>query len=723
MRGISAINRMLRGEVSAGTAALEALRRVNAGLLRRREQRQLAQLNRQQARLTPEFTRLSRAQLLEHFRARSSPKFFPGFVDTIKTASMQKDLFQRETDQLLVVAKRIADVHCWSLLGFGEKCFGSPEINWTRDPLSGVDWPLDYHADVNLFRGDGSDARVLWELNRLSHLITLGRAYVVSRDERLAGEFLKQVRSWRSQNPVGRGANWSCAMEVALRAMNLLAAFALFLSSPQLDEDALAQLMMMFDQHGAHIRRNLEYSHIATSNHYMCDVAGLLWLGLMLPELQDAPAWRKFGLRELLAELDKQTLPDGADSESSTGYHRLKLELLLYSFVLCRENGIEIDQKYWQKIHAMADYTRAYLQPDGRAPLIGDSDSGQILPIVKRAGDDHAYVLVIADAVLGTHAYGVQHASGMRTQNASGVQQDTGGVRTSVHAGGVRTEEVLWILGEQGVRDYDSLSAPPPAESQAFPDAGIYILRDDDLYLHFNASGCGLNGRGSHGHNDALSFEVSACGTAFIVDPGSYVYTADLHARHLFRSTAYHSTVQIDDIEQNTTDEKTPFVIGDEAHPRVVKWETNGEFDYVIAEHYGYRRLDWPVTHRRAVRFDKRKRFWLIEDDFSGAGQHHLATRFHFNAGLEVSAYNNAAAVARDPQNGAQLLIQPLDLDEAPRFEKQFTSRDYGEKEASLAANWVVETDVPRKLRWLLLPLSAEEDARGRLDAIESLLK
>ena len=338
MRGISAINRMLRGEVTAGPAALEAVRRFNVGLLRRREQKQLAQLNRLPARLTPEFTRLTRAQLLGHFRARSSPRFFPGFVDTIKTGSLQKELFQSETDQLLVVGKRIAGVHCWSLLCFGEKCFGSSEINWTRDPLSGVDWPLDYQADINLFRGDGSDARVLWELNRLSHLITLGRAYAVSRDEKLSEEFLRQIRSWRQQNPVGLGANWSCAMEVALRAMNLLAAFALFLSSPQVDEDSLAELLMMFDQHGAHIRRNLEYSHIATSNHYMCDVAGLLWIGIMLPELQDARAWREFGLRELLSEVDKQILPDGADSESSSAYHRLKLELLLYSFVLCREN-------------------------------------------------------------------------------------------------------------------------------------------------------------------------------------------------------------------------------------------------------------------------------------------------------------------------------------------------------------------------------------------------
>ena len=106
--------------------------------------------------------------------------------------------------------------------------------------------------------------------------------------------------------------------------------------------------------------------------------------------------------------MDKQILPDGADSESSTGYHRLKLELLLYSFVLCRENGIEIEQKYWQKLRAMADYTRAYLRPDGRAPLIGDSDSGQILPIVKRAGDDHAYVLALwRRRLFRTHASGV----------------------------------------------------------------------------------------------------------------------------------------------------------------------------------------------------------------------------------------------------------------------------------------------------------------------------
>ncbi|HEV8587447.1 MAG TPA: alginate lyase family protein [Pyrinomonadaceae bacterium] len=689
---IAKLKPILRGDISAAKGALEVVRRINSGLLRRRERRQLAQLNRQPARLRPEFARLSPAELLNHFKARQSPTFFPGFAEFDSTARLQNELFDEGTAKLIGNATRIANDHYWPLLGFGEKCFGAGEIDWNLDPLSGTDWPLTYHGDINLFRGDGSDARVLWELNRLAHLITLGRAYAVTKDEKFCAEFLRQVRSWRSQNPIARGVNWSCAMEVALRAMNLLAAFTLFLPSPQVNEDALAELLMMFDQHGAHIRRNLEYSHIATSNHYMCDVAGLLWLGITLPELVEARAWREFGLRELLNEIDKQILPDGADSESSTGYHRLKLELLLYSFVLCHVNGIEIDKKYWQKLREMAEYIRAYLRPDGRAPLIGDSDSGQVLPILKRAGDDHEYVLGIAATVFREPRFKMKEKA---------------------------PEEVLWLLGEQGVRDYGSLDIARAAESRGFTHADVYVLRHQDLYLLFNASGCGLKGRGSHGHNDALSIDVSAGGTAFIGDPGSFVYSADLHERHLFRSTAYHSTVQIDGVEQNTIDEQTPFVIGDEAHPRVLVWETNAEFDYAVAEHDGYQRLAQPVTHRRSVRFDKRNGFWLVEDEFTGAGLHELTTRFHFNAGLEVRAHNGNSALARDPNSGARLLIRPLNLAQPPQFEEQFTSRDYGAKEGSLTACWAMETTMPCKFRWLLVPIRSGDDERERLALVK----
>ncbi len=693
------IKHTVRGDITLGTFVREAVRRIRVLRGRRRERGQLAELARP-ARLTEPFVRMQPSELLAHFQTRATPEFFPGFSSPAETAELERTLFPNETSQLLSQATRISDEHCWPLLGFGEKCFGAGDIDWNLDPLSGFDWPLAYHADVDLIRSDGSDARVVWELNRLAHFITLGRAYAITGNEKFSAECFRQLASWRTQNLVARGVNWNCAMEVALRAMNLLAAFALFLRSPQLNEQTLVELLAILDQHGAHIRRNLEFSHIATSNHYLSDVTGLLWLGVMLPELEAAREWREFGLRELLTEMDKQILADGADYEASTGYHRLKLELFLYSFVLCHLNGIDIAERYWNKLRAMVDYVRAYLRPDGRAPLLGDTDSGQLLPIVRRAGDDHAYVLALGAAVfqearfkiVGTHASGMQHAGGVRTE----------------------PQELLWILGERGVRDYVGLPDAEPAQSQAFPDAGTYVLRDHDLYLLFNVSGNGVNGRGSHGHNDALSIEVSACGTAFIVDPGTYVYTADLKERHLFRSTAYHSTVQVDEAEQNTTEARIPFVLGDEAHPRVLGWVSDEERDMVIAEHRGYTRLAEPVTHLRTIEFHKPQRCWLIQDELTGVGAHNFSFRFHFAPGLETRVRADGIIEVCDKMDGARLLIVASELETEPVLESRWSSRDYGEKAPSVSVCWTVRKSAPIRAQFALVPVRADEDEGAR---------
>jgi hypothetical protein len=526
----------------------------------------------------------------------------------------------------------------------------------------------------------------------MAHLITLGRAYAVTDNQRFSTEFFRQLATWREQNPVGRGVNWNCAMEVALRAMNLLAAFELFLRSPQLNPTELAELLKMFDQHGAHIRRNLEYSHIATSNHYLSDVTGLLWLGVLLPELESAREWRDFGLQELLNEMDKQLLPDGADYEASTGYHRLKLELWLYSFVLCHINAIDIEQRYWDQLRGMIEYVRVYLRPDGLAPLIGDSDSGQVFPLVRRRGDDHAYVVALGATIF--------HEPRFKSENAR------------------PPEELLWILGAQGLADYEALPAGGPASSQAFPNAGTYVQRHDDLYMLFNASGSGVNGRGSHGHNDALSIEVSACGSTFIVDPGTYIYTGDLKERQRFRSTAYHSTVEVDEVEQNTTDERVPFVIGDEAHPRVLCWETSADLDVVIAEHGGYQRLASPVDHRRTVYFHKRDRFWLIEDILSGSDEHDFRFRFHFHPGLKMSAQAHGGVRALDANTGARLVVLALDLTQPPELEQCFSSSDYGAKKPSVSACWTLRARPPLRLRWAIVPLGASENDDKRLAEI-----
>jgi len=599
MSVLKKIRRAVRGDVKLTTVALEAWRRSIASFHERRER---AGVYDNELALTPRFARMSADELLTHFRGPRQVKFF--------------DLFVFATDDPI-----------------GERSVGK-EIQWTRDPLSNYVWPLDYHRDIKLMRTDGSDVRVLWELNRLGHFLTLARAYSTTKDERYAAEFFAQLRNWVEQNPYGRGPNWTCAMEVALRAMNLLAAFETFRHSSHLDAASLRSFLKLFQQHGNYIRRNLEFSYVATSNHYLSDVVGLAWLGLMLPELLDAEEWSEFGGEEMLHEMDKQVLADGADFEASTGYHRFVTELFLYSFMLCRANDVEIEQRYWTKLHQMLMYVRAYLRPDGFAPLIGDTDSGQVLPVVRRRADDHAYLLAI---------------------------------------------------GAEVFEDPELKSQC--MNSQAFPEAGTYIMRDGDLYLCFNASGPGLNGRGSHGHNDALSIEVSARGHALIVDPGTYVYSADLEKRHQFRSTAYHSTVQIDNREQNTIEVHTPFVIGNEAKPRVLEWKTGADFDKVVGEHYGY-----PVIHRRTVVFNKRERAWVIDDEFFGDGEHVYEVRFHFAPGLDLKVCERAV-------EAPGLTVSALSTDVQPVLESQPVSRDYGEMSDAIAACWRI-SGRPGKLSW-----------------------
>jgi uncharacterized heparinase superfamily protein len=273
-------------------------------------------------------------------------------------------------------------------------------------------------------------------------------------------------------------------------------------------------------------------------------------------------------------------------------------------------------------------------------------------------------------------------------------------------------QEMLWVLGEQGLRDYQALPVGEPAHSQAFAEAGTYVLRNGDLYLLFNASGSGVNGRGSHGHNDALSIEVSACGSAFIVDPGSYVYTADLKERHRFRSTSYHSTVEVDGAEQNITDEQAPFVIGNEAEPRVITWATGPETEVVSAEHTGYGRLTHPLTPRRTVRFEKPRRFWVVEDGLIGEGEHDFSFRFHFAPGLECSVRSDAMIEVCDKMNGARLIISASGIDAQPELEERFSSRDYGAKKPSVSVCWRVRAVMPTTARFVLIPLRTGEQLK-----------
>jgi hypothetical protein len=185
--------------------------------------------------------------------------------------------------------------------------------------------------------------------------------------------------------------------------------------------------------------------------------------------------------------------------------------------------------------------------------------------------------------------------------------------------------------------------------------------------------------------------------------------------------------VQVDGQEQNTTDEAMPFIIGNEARPRVLSWETNAEADTVVAEHYGYGRLSHPVTHRRTVRFDKRRRFWIIEDELTGEGSHGFSFRFHVAPGVDAKVRPDGTVELYDKISSARLLVScqkpnrqggPLAeraTEIEPVLESQFSSHDYGQKEPSVTACWTTKGTLPFGNGFLLVPVCLNEDETQRM--------
>jgi hypothetical protein len=688
----SKIRTIFRGRVPLFALPRELLLRKKAAGRQKRERRDLEKINSVPARLSDPFSSLSPVDLLRHFRERSVSFFpLPDHTTGERIRDLHLQLFPDESKRLIETADRIVVDSIWELAGLGPFKFNA-ENSWRRDPLTGKDWGLEYHADVEIYKENGDDIRILWELNRFGHAVTLALAFALTNDDKYAETFFTQLQSWMYQNPYAQGVNWNCAMEVALRAINLLAAFDIFRRSNACSEERLANILQLFDQHGRFILDNIEFSYITTSNHYLSDVVGLFWIGTLVPELEQSAEWKQLGWAEMLREMDKQILPDGADFEASTGYHKFVTELFLYSFSLAKRNGEKVPQRYWNKLPQMLEYIRVITRPDGKVPLIGDADGSQIIPMIKRDSDDQAYLLQLGAAIFAEPKFKQRS-----------------------------TPEILWLCGEEGL---DALGSVQPNDASpaatAFPDARVYVMRDNDIYLHFNANDCGINGRGSHGHNDALSIEISAYGQPFIVDPGSFVYNLDRDARHTFRSTACHSTVMVDDEEQNTTNVELPFLMGNEAKPVVIDWQTSPARDRVSAEHFGYMRLKQPIVHRRTVELNKIEKYWLIEDKLTGKGWHKFSFSFHLSQGLEMATLDHNIIRISD-NDGRHLYIRANGIETKPEIVPAFVSRNYGHQEDSSILKYEVTAEASFVAQFIIVPAASFENSTSRLELVRRL--
>ncbi|GAG92557.1 unnamed protein product, partial [marine sediment metagenome] len=214
-------------------------------------------------------------------------------------------------------------------------------IDWHIDFKSGYRWDKKtWYKRIKYGHTLGVDIKVPWELSRFQYLIALGQAYVITRDEKYSLEYIYQITDWIENNPPWFGVNWVCTMDVAIRAANLVLSLSFFKNSKLITDKLLFYFTKNIYIHGKHIINNLEYGPI-TSNHYLSDISGLLFISELFSEFDMGRKWKKFAIKELKKEMAKQVYDDGVDFEASTCYHRLVLELFFYCTLFAIKNSPE----------------------------------------------------------------------------------------------------------------------------------------------------------------------------------------------------------------------------------------------------------------------------------------------------------------------------------------------------------------------------------------------
>jgi hypothetical protein len=550
----------------------------------------------------------SHENLLEHFRQRTAPKFFAAFDDR---AEAQKDLHShfgpREQQALIEKADKIIAGR-FQLLGLSNLNFGEP-IDWHLEPVSQKRSPLIHWSRIDeLETGATGDKKIVWELNRHQHFVTLGRAYWLTGDELYAQTFATHLAHWMNENPPKLGLNWLSSLEVAFRAINWLWALNFFKASAHLQPALFSRALKYLYLHARHLEKYLS-TYASPNTHLTGEALGLFYLGTLLPEFRRAARWRETGRSILCEELERHVLEDGVYFERTSYYHRYTTDFYTHFLLLSERNGAEIPRKLKTKLQSLLDHLMHLTRPDGTTPFIGDDDGGRLSMLDERAANDFRATLSTGAAIFNRADY--------------------------KYVAREAAEETFWLTGRAGLEKFAQLASQTPSElSRAFPAGGYYIMRDgwasDANYLLIDGGPHGALGCG-HAHADALAFDLSARGRTLLVDTGTYTYTGSSELRDSFRHSAAHNTLTIDGESSSIPD--GPFSWKFWANASVISWQSHARFDYFAGAHDGYMRLSpAPARHTRSVLFLKND-YWVIRDSVLTEGEHRYDLHFHFAAG------------------------------------------------------------------------------------------
>ena len=460
-------------------------------------------------------------------------------------------------------------------------------IDWHRDFKSGYRWsPRGWGPSSPYGHLPGVDIKVPWELARLQHLPRLALAFAASGDTAWASEARNQILDFLAANPPNWGVNWACAMDVAIRAANMVLTRDVLLAHGwSEDEGFAAELSAGLLAHGRFIRTHLEWSAEHRANHYLADICGLAWIAAALPRTAETEAWHAFATAELAAEIPRQFLPDGANFEASTAYHRLSAEMATYTAALLPS---KLPAVVFERLAGAARFAQDVTKPSGEFVQIGDNDSGRFFILGPDAGPlDMTPLIAAIGGLVDAPTQTVESA--LVAALVGPWQRPCPDTKPATTLAGT-------VQGPATAPARLRIVPPDPAALDqltpiAYPDFGLFLWKGPRAFISVRCGPIGQNGQGGHAHNDQLAVEIEIDGLHYARDPGTYLYTPDLEARNSYRSVLAHFAPRRGNEEPARR--LAPFKLEDRARAEALRFGPD-----FLGRHHGFGE---PVWRRVAI--------------------------------------------------------------------------------------------------------------------------
>lgn len=425
-----------------------------------------------------------------------------------------------------------------------------------------------------------ADVKLLWETSRFGWAISLAQCYRLTQETDCAETFGRLLVSWMEANPLNIGPHWISAQEVALRGLALI--YSRFGFAGWLERDKMLSLgLMELIAGGARrVSHSLSYARAQNNNHLLSEAAFLYSVGILFPGLEGSDGWRERGRRALMAGFRSQVDADGGYVQHSVNYHRLALELGLWSVRVAQVCSDARLGAIRDPLRRMLDFLVTVTDPEtGRAPNLGPNDGALLFPRTGIAFEDMRPTIQAASAILLGNA-----------------RYPRGSWDTLAHLLGVD-------LGEH-------TGAPPAARAKdALSEAGLHMIQSGEARAFLRCA----RFRSRPGHADQLHLGIQWRGEPITLDAGTYLYNGDPPWDNSLCSADVHNTATVNGRDQMGRAGR--FLYLDWARGTVDgRWESDG-LTAIVCRHDGYARQG--VIHQRTV-VCVDGLFWLIVDDLLG---------------------------------------------------------------------------------------------------------